>query len=148
MRTYRIALIVSGGLLLAFGAFRLLTKLDPADLVVLALWLVVAVALHDLVIAPATVGAGVALTQLPPRVRRYVQGGIIAGALITVVALPLIARQGTEPAVKAILLRDYTANLALLLGLVIAVSAVLYLGRMLRTPSPRRPRRSKTRRQP
>jgi hypothetical protein len=133
MRTYRIALIVAGVLLLAFGAFRLLTKLDPADLVVFALWLVVAVALHDLLIAPATVGAGVALTHLPPRARRYVQGGFIAGALITVVALPLIAREGTQPAVKAILLRDYATNLALLLGLVIAVSAVLYLAHVLRT---------------
>ena len=41
MHKYRIALFVAGGLLLAFGAFRLLTRLDPADLVVLAVWLVV-----------------------------------------------------------------------------------------------------------
>ena len=44
MRTYRIALAVAGGLLLAFGAFRLVTELDASDLVALALWLVVAVA--------------------------------------------------------------------------------------------------------
>ena len=73
MRKYRIALCVAGGLLLAFGAFRLVTKLDPGDLLALALWLVAAVALHDGVIAPLTVGTGrapdpgaPARTSLPP----------------------------------------------------------------------------------
>ena len=58
MRPYRIALAVAGGLLLALGAFRLVTELASGDLVALALWLVVAVVLHDLVIAPLTVGRG------------------------------------------------------------------------------------------
>lgn len=132
MRTYRIALIGTGGLLLAFGAFRLLTELDPADLRVLAIWLVVAVVLHDLVIAPLTVGTGVVLTRVPPRARRYLQGVLITGALITVVAIPLIKREGTQPAAKATLLRDYSANLALLLGLVLAVGVILYVARVVR----------------
>ena len=97
MRAYRIALGVAGGLLLAFGVFRLVTTLDHPDLLALAVWLAVAIVLHDGVIAPATVGAGVLLTRVPPRVRRYVQGALIVGALITVIALPLINRRGTQP---------------------------------------------------
>ena len=132
MRLYRIALAVAGGMLIALGAFRLVTELDRPDLVTLGLWLLVAVALHDGVIAPLTVGVGVTLTRVPPRVRRYVQGALVAGALITVVAIPLIDRKGTQPAVKAILLRDYAGNLALLLGLTAGVAVVLYVARVLR----------------
>ena len=132
MRKYRIALIVAGALLLAFGAFRLVTQLDHGDLFVLAVWLVMAVVLHDLVVAPATVGAGVALTLVPPRARRYVQGVLVVGALVIVIAIPLIRRRNTQPAIKAILLRDYAGNLALLLGLIVAVGVVLYLARVFR----------------
>ncbi len=63
MRKYRIALIAAGGLLLAFGAFRLVTQLDHGDLFVLGIWLAMAIVLHDFVVAPATVGTGVALTR-------------------------------------------------------------------------------------
>src|SRR6478609_5848345 len=132
MHRYRIALIVSGALLACFGALRLLTKLDHPDLVALVVWLVVAVVLHDLVIAPATVGTGVLLTRVPPRARRYVQAALIAGAMVTVIAIPLIAREATQPSVKATLQRNYVANLALLLGLVIAVAVLLYLTRAWR----------------
>lgn len=131
MGKYRVALIAAGGLLLACGALRLVTHLDHSDLVALAVWMIVAVALHDFVIAPATVGTGVLLTHVPPRARRYVQGALIAGALIAVIAIPLIGRRGTLPVVKAILLRDYAANLALLLGLTVAVAVLLYVVRVI-----------------
>ncbi|MEO7352637.1 MAG: hypothetical protein ABIR34_05075 [Marmoricola sp.] len=136
MRKYRIALGLAGGLLLSFGVFRLVTELDPSDLFVLVVWLAAAVALHDGLIAPIIVGTGVALTGVPPRARRYLQGALLVGALITVVAIPLIGRQGTQPASKAILLRDYAANLSLLLGMTAAVALVLYALRVLRHEGP------------
>src|SRR3954449_3988539 len=132
MRPYRITLVVAGGMLLALGAFRLATELAVGDLVALLLWLVAAVVLHDVVVAPLTVGVGFTLTHLPPRARRYVQGALIVGAFITVIALPLVHRRNSQPAVKAILLRDYAGNLALLLGLTAAVALVLYVLRVLR----------------
>ncbi len=119
-------------MLLTFGVFRLVTGLDVGDLVVLGVWLAAAVVLHDGLVAPFTVGIGAALTRVPPRGRRYLQGALVVGALITVVALPLIDRRGTQPESKAILLRAYSGNLALLLGLTAAVALVLYLLRALR----------------
>lgn len=132
MLKYRIALCVAGGLLLAFGAFRLVTNLDHGDLFVLALWLTVALVLHDGLVAPLTAGTGVLLTRVPPRLRRYLQGALIVGALLTVIAIPLVNRRGTQPAVKAILLRNYAGNLALLLGLTAAVALALYAVRVVR----------------
>jgi len=140
VRKYHIALGLSGGLLLAFGVFRLVTELDPSDLFVLVVWLAAAVALHDGLIAPIIVGTGVALTRLPPRSRRYLQGALLVGALLTVIAIPLIGRQGTQPESKAILLRDYTANLSLLLGMTAAFALVLYALRVLREHRPTDPR--------
>lgn len=134
MLKYRIALGVAGALLLTFGVFRLLTELDRSDLFALVVWLVAAVALHDGVIAPVTVGTGVVLTRVPSVARRYLQGALIVGALITVIAIPLIAREGTQPASKAILLRNYSANLSLLLGMTAAVALVLFALRVLRHP--------------
>ena len=131
MRNYRIALGVAGGMLLAFGAFRLVTTLNPADLRALVLWLIVAVVLHDGVIAPLTAGTGVLLTKVPPRPRRYLQGALVVGALLTFIAVPLIYRRATQPAVKAILLRNYAGNLALLLGCIAAVALALYAARVL-----------------
>ena len=136
MRKYRIALGLAGVLLLTFGVYRLVTELDAGDLLVLGVWLVAAVAIHDGLIAPITVGTGVALTYVPPRSRRYLQGALLVGALITVIAIPLIGRQGTQPEAKAILLRDYGANLALLLGMSAAVALVLYALRVLREHRP------------
>ena len=136
MRKYRIALGVAGALLLTFGVFRLVTELDAGNLFALGLWLVAAVAIHDGLIAPITVGTGVALTFVPSRSRRYLQGGLLVGALITVIAVPLIGRQGTQPEAKAILLRDYSANLALLLGMTAAIALVLYALRVLREHRP------------
>ncbi len=91
-----------------------------------------AVALHDGVLAPLTVGTGLVLTRLPPRGRRYLQGALVVAALVTVIALPLINRRDTQPAAESILMRDYATNLALLLGLVAAVSAALYAVRVVR----------------
>ncbi len=136
MRRYRISLCVAGGLLLAFGVFRLTTQLDGGDLFALGIWLVAAVVLHDGLIAPITIGVGVALTRVPPRGRRYLQGALLVAALITVIAVPLIGRRGTQPESKAILLRDYGANLALLLGLTAAVALVLYGLRVWRSDQP------------
>jgi hypothetical protein len=136
VRKYRIALGLAGGLLLTFGVFRLVTELDAGDLFALVLWLAAAVALHDGLIAPITAGTGVVLTRVPPRARRYLQGALIVGGLITVIGIPLIARRGTQPESKAILLRDYAANLSLLLGMTVAVALVLYTLRVLRQQKP------------
>ena len=100
------------------------------------MWLAAAVVIHDGLIAPITVGAGVALTDVPPRSRRYLQGALLVGAMITVIAIPLIGRRDTQPESKAILLRDYGANLALLLGMTVAIALVLYALRVLREHRP------------
>ena len=69
---------------------------------------------------------------MPDRGRRFVQAGLIVAAMVTVVAIPLILRQGTQPPAKALLLQNYAANLTLLLGLVAGVTLVAYAVRVAR----------------
>lgn len=124
---WRVALGAVGVLVAFFGVFRLLTQIPVANLVELAEWLAGAVILHDAVVGPIVAAVGwVTSRSLPPRARRYVQAAFVAGALVTVIAIPLIYRRGSQPRAKAILQQDYGANLATLLAVVAAVCLLGY----------------------
>lgn len=133
MKAWRIAFAASGILLGLFGVFRLLTEVPVGNLVVLAGWMIGAVVIHDGILSPAVIAVGWFIGRtVPARGRRYVQGGLIAGGLITAVAIPLILRAGQEPPSKAILQQSFGNNLTILLGLVAAASLVLYAVRVAR----------------
>ena len=133
IKAWRVALIAAGVLLGLFGVFRLLTQIDSYDLFVLLCWLAGALIIHDGLLAPLTIAVGAVLAKfVPPRARGFVQGALIAGALITAIALPMIYRQDSQPKVKAILQQNFGANLATLLAIVTAAAVVLYAARVLR----------------
>ena len=135
MKAWRIAFAVSGILLGLFGVFRLVTEVPIGNLLVLAGWMIGAVVIHDGLLSPAVVAVGWFIGHtVPARGRRYVQGGLIAGSLITAAAIPLILRAGQEPASKAILRQNFGGNLTILLGVVAAVSLLLYAVRVARDP--------------
>ena len=84
-------------------------------------------------ISPAVVGVGWTLRRnVPDRGRRYLQWALIMIAVVTVIALPMIFLRGSQPPVKALLLRDYATNLTLLVGLIAGVTAVSYAIRVFR----------------
>ena len=126
----RVVIGTAGGLVLTFGVFRLGTEIPVADLLALALWLGGALVLHDAVLSPGIVGVGGMLRRIPSRARTYVQGALIAGGLLTVIAIPMIYRAGREPEAKAILEQDFRANLALLLAVVLVGALLAYLRRV------------------
>lgn len=131
----RVVIGTAGVLLLTFGVFRLGTEIPVPDLLALALWLGGAVILHDAVLSPGIVGMGDLLRRIPARARTYVQGALITGGLVTVIAIPLIYRAGSQPRAKALLEQDFRANLALLLAFVAFVALLAYLGRVARERS-------------
>jgi nitrate reductase gamma subunit len=88
--------------------------------------------LHDGILAPVVLGVGATLGRLPRRARAFVQGGLLAGALITVIAVPMIYRRNSQPKVKAILQQNFGLNLVTLLAIVLAGTALLYVVRVLR----------------
>ncbi len=134
----RLPLGIAGILLGLFGVFRLLTQVPPSALVVLALWLVGALVIHDGILSPIVAGVGWAIAcVVPPRARRYLQGALIMSALVTVIALPMIYRQGSQPRSKSLLLQDFGLNLTLLIGIIAALSLLAYAARVAREQSGR-----------
>lgn len=127
----RIVMIAAGLLLAGLGVFRLLTVVEWPTLLQIGIWLVAAIILHDMIVAPSTIGVGWVLRRfVPVRARRYLQAGLIISGLVTVIALPMIYLRGSQPAVKALLLRDYGANLALIIGVIAVIMVLLYVRRV------------------
>ena len=146
MRRWRIAFVSSGIALGSFGVLRLLTQVPITSDLLLVVWMMAAVVVHDGVLSPIVLGVGVLVRRVPPRARRYLQSALIVAALVMTIALPLIGRRGSQPAVKAILQRDYTGNLTIILSIVGAVSLTLYAlqvardeARVRRRPTPDEP---------
>lgn len=133
----RIALGAVGVLAIGYGAYRLLGNPNASHPPKLATWLVGALVLHDFVLTPLVLGVGFVLTRtVAPRARRYLQGAMVTGALVTAITIPMIYRHGTGLPGKTLLERNYAGNLALILGLIAAVTATAYALRVLRDRNP------------
>ena len=136
MKVLRIGLGVIGGLLLAYGAGRLLLGLPLATLLVLGGWLLAVLLLHHGVLQPLVLAVGAGLRAIPDRVRGFVQAALIMVAAVTVITIPLIIRQFSQPASKAMLLQQYGGNLALLVGIIALGTLIAYAIRVARDRSP------------
>jgi hypothetical protein len=142
VKRIRIALATAGILLLMFGLFRLVTQISVYNLLILAVWLGLAVAIHDGVLSPVIVGIGAAFTRIPARARRYLQAALIVAALVTVIALPLIHRENTQPKSKAIEQQNYGGNLTIILSIIAAATLAAYGVKVFRD-SQRKPARQR-----
>ena len=136
MKLLRIGLGVVGGLLLTYGAARLLHGLPLPTLLVLGGWLLAALVVHHGLLSPAVLAAGAAVRGIPDRARGFVQAALIKVAAVTVIAIPLIIRQFSQPASKAMLLQHYGGNLALLVGIIALGTLIAYAIRVARDRKP------------
>ena len=141
MKIWRIVLAFVGVGVGTYGVFQLLTQLPRQTLVLLALWLIGALIIHDGLLSPAVIGVGAALRQyVPDRGRRYLQFGLIMAAMITLIAVPMIYRAHTQPPAKALLLQDFVSNLTVLLAAIGGGTLIAYAIRVARDRSvPGRP---------
>lgn len=132
MKVARIALVVVGAALVLYGAGRILFSVPPPLLALLGVWMLGALLIQHGIVSPLVVAVGAALRRVPDRGRQFLQIGLIVAGMVTVVAIPLIVRQGTQPPAKALLLQNYAANLTLLLGLIAGVTLIAYAVRVAR----------------
>ena len=133
MKAWRIILATAGILLGLFGAYRFFTQIPLSNLIALAVWMIAALLIHDGVLSPLVVGIGYLLRRfVPDRGRRFLQLGLIMTGMITVIAVPMIYLRGSQPAVKALLLQDYRANLTVIMAIIAGVTLALYAVRVAR----------------
>lgn len=136
----RTVLGVTGGLVGGYGVVLLVTTVPPRSLLLVVVWMAVAVLVHDALWSPALLGVGAALGVVPPRAQRYLQGGLVVSACLTVVALPMIIAAGRQPASTTVLTQDVGTNLLLLLGCVAVTTATTWaLHAALDRRTPHRP---------
>lgn len=132
VRAWRLALGVAGVAAVLFGLRGLLTGGPATDWPVTATWLLAGVLVHDLVVVPVVAGVGWLLARwLPEGVRPVVRGGLVVAATVTVVALPVLNAPG-DPRNPSLMPLDYPRNLAVVLGVVGAVTVVLAVHRRWR----------------
>ncbi|WP_329199945.1 MULTISPECIES: hypothetical protein [unclassified Streptomyces] len=119
MKTYRRTLGFLGLLLIAVGARLVAVLPDPLDVLV---WLGGALVLHDAVIAPLVLGAGLLTAALPAR--GLLRGALVTAGAVLLVTLPLLVRPGGAPNPSALPL-PYGRNLLLVLGAVAVAAGLL-----------------------
>jgi hypothetical protein len=133
MKAWRIILAIGGIALGAFGIFRLATEIPLHNLLILAVWLVAALIIHDAVMEPSVIGVGWLLRRyVPDRGRRYVQIALIMIVSVAVIAIPMIFLRGSQPTEKALLLRNYGVNLITIIGIIAVIGLILYAVRVAR----------------
>jgi hypothetical protein len=141
MGVWRLIFGLVGVLVLLYGIVNLVLHNPIQTVVWVAVWLIAAVLIHHGLISPVVVSVSSLLRRLvSDRGRRYLQAALIMAVPVTVIAIPMIYRQGSQPPSKALLLQNFTANLGLLLGMIAAVLLVGYAIRVARDRSPSRGR--------
>ncbi|CAK7283837.1 hypothetical protein [Streptomyces misionensis] len=109
--------------------------LDVRDLTGVLAWLGAALLVHDVLIAPLVLLAGLALSRVGARgarggVRGPVRGALLVAGALTAVALPPLLRPGA-PANSSVLPLDYLRNWLLALAVTAAVTTALIVARRL-----------------
>ncbi|QZQ54823.1 hypothetical protein KZI27_16305 [Curtobacterium sp. TC1] len=133
MKAARIVLVVVGVLVIAFGASVLVTSVSPKRIGGLAAWLLGAVILHDAILSPFVVGAGLLLRRAGRSLRAWVlvvvQAAIVLGSVLALVVLPEIAAKRHGQKNPTVLPFDYGTRLLIVEGvLLLVVVAVLAIG--------------------
>jgi hypothetical protein len=137
MGPWRLVLGILGVLVVLYGIVNLLVHIPGQTLVWVAVWLIAAVIIHQGVLSPLVIAVTSLLRRVvPDRGRRYLQAALIMAVPVTVIAIPMIYRQGSQPPSKAMLLQNFTANLGLLLGIIGGLCLVGYAIRVARDRSP------------
>jgi hypothetical protein len=117
-------LVAAGVVLIGVGLRGSAFAPDTAPVRV-AVLLVLAVVLHDLVLAPAVVAVGAVLRHVPGRVRGVLQAAGLVGGSVVLVAVPVLVGAGRRADNASVLPRDYVSGLWLVLLVVVATAALL-----------------------
>lgn len=128
MTAARGILIALGLALTGFGGLVLLANVPPERYLGIAVWVGAAIVLHDAVIAPVTVAAGLGAARARGRVGgrgiAVAQGALLIGAILTAISLPAIIASARGNANPTVLVGSYALSLAVAWALLIGVAAI------------------------
>ncbi|ROS75837.1 hypothetical protein EDF24_1408 [Curtobacterium sp. PhB130] len=133
MRAARIVLVVLGVLVLAFGAYVMVTTVKPNRIGGLATWLLGAVILHDAILSPFVVLVGLGLRRAGRALRVWVlvvvQAAVVLGSVLALVVIPEIGAKHHGAKNPTVVPFDYLGRLLVVEGvLLVVVVAALVVG--------------------
>jgi len=112
------------------GLFHHQVDTRPANL---ARFVVTGIVLHDLIFAPLVLAVGVLIARaIPGRARTPVQAALFVSGCVALFSYPLVRGYGHAAHNPSSLPHNYTANLAVVLGLVWAIATAFVLLRLRR----------------
>ncbi|MBM7024900.1 hypothetical protein [Clavibacter zhangzhiyongii] len=129
----RVILIAVGAIGLVVGVRTLLETQRTDQVVGVAVFLLLAILVHDAILSPVVFAAGLLLRKagrrLPPGALVIVQAGVVVMAVMTLVVVPEIRARAIGNENPTILIADYAPRLALMwvaTAVATAVIAALY----------------------
>ena len=130
---------VTGWAVIGFGLrgiFQHSLDTRPANL---ARFVVGGALLHDLIVAPLVVLAGVLVARsVPGRARSVVQAALAVSGIVALFSYPLVRAYGLAAHNPTSLPHNYLANLLVVLGVVWAIAALVIVLRLRAAPPPAR----------
>jgi hypothetical protein len=143
MRAARIVLVVVGVLVIAFGAYVMVTTVRPNRIWGLATWLLGAVVLHDAILSPFVVAVGLLLRRTGRTIRVWalvvVQAAVVLGSVLALVVLPEIAAKHHGQKNPTVLPFDYGARLLVVEGVLLLVVVAVLVIAVVRERGTRKP---------
>ncbi len=125
--------LVVGGVVMAVGVRGLIVNRAAVMATNPPGWLLVWVGanvVHDLLLVPAVLLAGVAARRfVPAPIRAVVQGGLLCSAIVVLYALPLVVGLGSSAGNETILPRDYGRGLLIVVAVIASVTLVVAIAR-------------------
>ncbi|MFI5716148.1 hypothetical protein [Nocardia sp. NPDC051750] len=124
MTAIRVLLGLSG-IWLAWYGISLVFELGSAGLISLAVWFAGGILLHDAILAPLCAALGLAARRvLPESWWAPFTVGAVCTATLVVLAVPVLGREGANPANDTVLDRDFGMGLLVAVGVVWALVAL------------------------
>jgi hypothetical protein len=118
--------------MLLLSAYLLLTTVKPTRYIGIVEWFAAAIIIHDAIIAPFVFGVGLIMRKIgrriPLAVLAIIQGGLVVGAVFTIVLAPEILAQQHAHLFQTLLPFDYVRNLGVLWVGTLIATAVAVVG--------------------
>jgi len=132
MKAWRTTLVVLGVLMLLLGAYVLVGSVKPIKIAGIALWFVLALIVHDGIIALVTFGVAFLLRKagraLPIAVLAIVQAGLVVSSIFAIIVLPAAYKKSIGSKNPTVLPLDYGPSLVILWAVIVVLTALAVVG--------------------
>ncbi|MBG6108296.1 hypothetical protein [Frigoribacterium sp. CG_9.8] len=132
VKAWRTALVVIGVLLLLLGAYVLVDTVKPIKIAGIALWFVLALIVHDGIIALVTFGVAFLLRKagrtVPIVVLAIVQAGLVVMSILAIIVLPAVYKKSIGTKNPTVLPLDYGPALVLAWVVIVVITALAVVG--------------------